>query len=152
MKKRGTREISTRSLQGQLAGNTATSSRMLYTYITVYAEETKPLAENASERQSVRGNRDEMTLVLALIGPSRWRHQEGWLFHPRICLPPSTDFLPAPYSPSNLFLPPHHLASSSCIANWCGRRERFRRSSRKKKANVKNVIISYTFSSVIFKF
>lgn len=67
----GTREISTRSLQGQLAGNTATSSRTLYTYITVYAEETKPLAENASERQSVRGNRDEMTLVLALIGPSR---------------------------------------------------------------------------------
>lgn len=70
-----------RSVQGiyrdNSPGNTATSSRTLYTYITVYAEETKPLAENASERQSVCGNRDEMTLVLALIGPSRWRHQEG---------------------------------------------------------------------------
>lgn len=59
------------STRGNSPGNTATSSRTLYTYITVYAEETKPLAENASQRQSVRGNRDEMTLVLALIGPSR---------------------------------------------------------------------------------
>lgn len=39
--------------------------------ITVYVEETKSPAENASQRQPVCGNRDEMTLVLALIGPSR---------------------------------------------------------------------------------
>lgn len=51
-------------------GNAAASSRNAI-HITVYVEETKPLAENASQRQPVCGNRDEMTLVLALIGPSR---------------------------------------------------------------------------------
>lgn len=68
--KRETREIDTRSLQEQLVG--IYSHLITHAiYIYNYAEETKPLAENASQRQSVRGNRDEMTLVLALIGPSR---------------------------------------------------------------------------------
>lgn len=52
-------------------GNAAASSCSLYVHVTVYVKETKPLAENASQRQPVCGNRDEMTLVLALIGPSR---------------------------------------------------------------------------------
>lgn len=35
--------------RGNSSGNTATSSCTLYTYITVYAEETKPLAENVND-------------------------------------------------------------------------------------------------------
>lgn len=180
MGKRGTSEISARSLQGQLAEKYShLITHAIYIYLRRRNETTgrKRQWTTVSTRKPRRNDTRASANWALEVTPSR-----GMLFHPRSVprQPPTLYWLPASPPPFSQSLS-HHLASSSYIANWCGRRGRFRRSLRKTDTNIiKNrisqinkklptqlgmsllsnayinifrirIIISYTFSQIVFK-